>query len=153
MRYSFDTSALIGAWRRNYPPDIFPKWWELFEESINNGLVRATEEVKEELSKQDDELYSWARNHHQLFLPIDELIQLEVKDILESYPRLVENKKNRTIADPFVIALAKINNAIVVTCENLANRPDRPNIPDVCRGLNIDYVDLLGFMRSMNWRF
>jgi hypothetical protein len=118
MEYSIDTSVMLEAWRRYYPPDIFPKWWGLFEEAIDNGIVRSSEIILlNDLSKKDDDVYAWAKNHKKLFIQIDDKIQIEVSRILSSYPRLVENKKGRSASDPFVIALAKLNNAIVVTCE------------------------------------
>ncbi len=36
MPYVFDTSSLIGAWFRTYPPDLFPHLWENMD-----GLARS----------------------------------------------------------------------------------------------------------------
>ena len=152
MQYSIDTSALIDAWVRYYAPDVFPGWWILFEESIQEGLVRASKLVLLDLERKDDTVHAWAKGHPDLFISIDGEIQGEVTNILASYPRLVENRKNRSASDPFVIALARLNNACVVTGENLTGKIDRPNIPDVCQAMSIPCINLLKFMREMKWR-
>ena len=51
MRYSIDTSAILDAWIRGFPPDVVPGFWERFEELIDIGQLIATEEVLYELKK------------------------------------------------------------------------------------------------------
>jgi hypothetical protein len=50
MKYSFDTSALIAG-NKLYPINIFPKLWENIGELINDGSIRAIEQVETELAK------------------------------------------------------------------------------------------------------
>lgn len=114
MKYSIDTSAILDGWRRYYPPDVFSGLWLKIEEIINNGSLRATEEVLVELERKDDEAYQWAKNHSSLFVSIDEDIQVAVSEILRDHPKLLDTRANRSAADPFVIALAKLNQCIVV---------------------------------------
>ena len=153
MRYSIDTSAILDGWRRHYAPDVFPIIWEKLDELINTGELRATEEVLFELEKKDDNVYDWAKDHPLLFVPIDSQIQQIVASILEDYERLVDTRKNRTSADPFVIALAQINNACVVTGEHLSNNLDKPNIPDVCDALGIRYINFFSLIKEQGWVF
>lgn len=55
-------------------------------------------------------MHEWAKNHKAaLFVPIDEEQQQHVATILARYERLVDTRKNRSAADPFVIALAMAN--------------------------------------------
>ena len=152
MRYSIDTSALIEAWVRVYPKDIFPTWWRLFQDAVNQDLIKASQMVLLELENKDDDLYKWARTQQNLFIPIQEDIQIEVKNILDKHPRLVENRKQRSGADPFVIALAKIHNASVITNEAATGKSDKPNIPDVCNTMKISCLRLTDFMREMKWQ-
>ena len=51
MKYSIDTSAILDAWVRGFPPDVVPGFWVRFEELIDNGQLIATEEVLYELEK------------------------------------------------------------------------------------------------------
>jgi hypothetical protein len=107
LKYSIDTSAILEAWRRRYPPDVFPAVWQRLEEVIDQGELRASEEVLLEIEKRDDEVHVWAKERKaSLFVPIDEAQQRHVSVILEKHERLVDTRKNRSAADPFVIALA-----------------------------------------------
>jgi hypothetical protein len=152
MEYSIDTSSLVDAWVRYYAPDIFPKWWDLFENTVGAGQVKASMPVLLDLEKKDDGIYRWAKGHPQLFVSIDEVIQQNVTQILANHSRLVENRKNRSASDPFVIALAGLNSACVITGEKPTSKLSQPNIPDVCLAMNIPCIGLLEFMRRMKWR-
>ena len=54
-------------------------------------------------------------------------------------------------ADPFVVARAKVSDATVVTLEK--ESPNAAKIPNFCRHLNVDCIDLERFMEKENWRF
>ncbi|MBN2266337.1 MAG: DUF4411 family protein [Candidatus Aminicenantes bacterium] len=152
MRYSIDTSALLDGWTRYYPPDVFPDVWTGIEELIEQGEIRATEEVFVELEKRDDQVFAWAKDRKaSLFVPIGDAIQEKVAAILAQHERLVRH--NRSGADPFVIGLAMVEGCTVVTGERLSGSLAKPRIPDVCTALEVPYLDLLGLFRQQNWRF
>ena len=153
VKYSIDTSAILDGFIRHYPPDVFPPLWGKIEELIAQGLLRATEEVKHELSKKDDDAYKWAKSQQNLFVPIDTELQLKVKEILGKFPRLVATRRNRSFADPFVIALAQIENSIIITGEKYSGNMNNPKIPDVCRHLDISCINLLELIRIEKWIF
>lgn len=153
MRYSIDTSAILDGWRRHYAPDVFPGVWEGLDELINNGSLRATEEVLTELERKDDDVYAWARQRVDLFVPIDDRIQLAVTSILTTHERLLDTRANRSAADPFVIALAQVESCAVVTGERATGSSTRPHIPDVCRDLGVPSMTLLQLLRAEGWRF
>jgi hypothetical protein len=88
-----------------------------------------------------------------MFIPIDGPIQGEVSAILAAYERLVDSRKNRSRADPFVIALARLKGCAVVAEEGPTGRPDRPHIPDVCKGLSIRCIKLVEMFRELGWKF
>jgi hypothetical protein len=152
VKYSIDTSSLLDAWLDYYAPDVFPKWWQLFEASMQDGIVRASQAVLLELEKKDDSIHAWMKLRRFFFVPIDKDIQEEVGRIMASYERLVDTRKGRWAADPFVIALAKLNNAHVITSEKPTGVIEKPNIPDVCNAMNVRCRSLLEFMREMKWR-
>jgi hypothetical protein len=114
----------------------------------------ASEEVLIELDKRDDEVHHWARAHKAaLFVPLDEEQQQHVASILSAHERLVDTRRNRSAADPFVIALALARGCTVVTAEVATGKPDRLNIPDVCAALGVRSIGLLEFFREKAWRF
>ena len=151
MRYSVDTSALIGAWNRHYPPDIFPQLWQKLEQLIANGSLIASEEVLFELEKKDDAVLDWAKKQKGLFVPTDRPIQIAVTEILSTHKKLIDERKGRGGADPFVVALARLKNCAVLTGEKPTNRPNRPHIPDVCDAFGIPWLDLLRLFRQQGW--
>lgn len=153
-KYCIDTSALLDAWLRWYPPDIFPGLWDKLDQLINESRLIATEEVFIELSYKEDLLFEWAgERQNKLFFPLDDQIQIEVTAILTEFPKLVDQRPGKGTADPFVIALAKITNATVVTGELPTNNLQRPKIPDVCNQLNIQCIKITELIRMENWSF
>ena len=104
--------------------------------------------------KKDDDVYKWAYEHRELlFLPLYEEIQLALKGIMSKYPRIISARKNRSGADPWVIALAQVENRDVVTNEGESNNLDKPHIPDVCRELDIRCITMHQLIREQGWRF
>lgn len=153
MKYSIDTSALIEGWYRRFPPDIVPGFWDNLDELIQNGNLKATQEVLVELEKKHDVIHNWVKERENLFILIDEEIQFVVREILSNHKTLIDSRRNRSSADPFVIALAKINSSIVITEELPTQSDNRPHIPDVCDALNIEYINLIDLSRIENWKF
>ena len=153
MRYSIDTSALLDGWKRYYPPDVMPGVWSRLDDLIADGSLRATEEVLIELDRKDDDVYQWAKKRPDLFVPVDDQIQIAVTGILAEHEKLLDTRSGRSAADPFVVALAQIEECTVITGERRTRNADRPNIPDVCDALDIPCITLLDLMRAEGWTF
>ena len=151
MPYCIDTSSLIAAWEERYPIDHFPNFWKLFEGAIKDGKLSAPAPVLDETKRKSRELYEWLEDRDHLFVDLDEALQLEVKQILVKHPRLVMEKKQRYAADPFVIALAKLNGLLVVTDEKPTGSLNRPNIPDVCDDFGLTWIGLLNLIKQEKW--
>lgn len=153
MTFSFDTSSILHAWRRAYPPEVFPALWQRIDGLIEQGQMIASEEVLVELERVDDEVHGWALQRPAMFVPTDDAAQLAVQEILRSHRGLVDPARPRLGADPFVIALARIRGCTVVTQETPTGNPVRPKIPDVCGALGIRCVNVLRFLREQGWVF
>lgn len=137
------------------PTRLFPSLWERFDDLIKSGNIIATEEVLIELERKDDDVHRWALERRQMFVPMYGNIQQAAISILAKYPRLIDNRKNRSSADPFVIALAQAQreDCAVVTYETHSNSPDRPRIPDVCDALGIRCINVSELIQEEGWRF
>lgn len=156
MKYSIDSSSLITAWNSLYPPDVFAGVWSRLSSAIDDeGAVKITEAVYIELERQRDTLFDWVDQRNTSFIvPFDRDIQKGVTTIQADYPSLVDIENERDFADPFVIALAKMNSCTVVTEENLVGQQaKRLKIPNVCLGMEIDYLNFLGMIRAESWTF
>lgn len=153
--YSLDTSSLVTAWWRNYPPDVFRPVWDHMDILIHNGIVRASREVLTELERQDDDLYQWCRvRDDDFFIDLEEDLQDAVTALLAKYPKLVATGRNK--ADPFVIALAtlsKPNPLIIVTEESPSNgSAKRPNIPFICINEGLTTNPFITLLRNTGFK-
>jgi hypothetical protein len=120
---------------------------------IEEEHLIASEEVLHEIEAKEDGLHKWAKKRPKLFLPTDNEIQMSVKEILREFPKLVDTMKNRSRADPFVIALARVKGSTVVTEEKNVGTPERPRIPIVCNYYNIKCMNVLDLIRQQGWTF
>lgn len=144
--YSFDTSALLNGRRDLLPPTLFPSVWLNIEQAIRAGDVRASDVVRDERDRRDDDVKGWARAQPDLFLPLTPDVQRAVSEVLAQHPRLMGRGGGRNEADPFVIALAMVNEGVVVTEESRSGNLDKPRIPDVCQALGVPYFNLIGYL-------
>lgn len=155
MIYCIDSSAWLDGWVRDYPRQVFPSLWEKLAESIDAGLLKCSEEVYVELEKKDDGLHEWLKARKHVVVPIDEEIQAKVMELLGHYPRLVDTHRQRSQADPFVIATAEQlgSETVVVTGEKPRGKLDVPKIPDVCTARGIRCITFLDMLRELGWSF
>lgn len=118
---------------------------------IKNKKIIATYLVREELQKGDDELLEYVKKKiPHLFLEPTAKEQKIVKVIINnpSFSKWATGTKNK--ADPFVVALAKVFNLIVVTYEN--PRATANKIPAACRLLEVECIDFITFLRQENFQ-
>lgn len=147
MKYIIDTCSFT-ALQRVYPVDVFPGAWLLMEKLVNESIVGSIEDVYEELKAQDDDLAKWAKVHKAMFLPLDEAIQIHALKVLSTHGNLVDLKKRKSGADPFVVAAALATSSSVVTEERPSGGPPKVKIPDVCKAYHIRCITLLTLLRA-----
>jgi Domain of unknown function (DUF4411) len=153
--YSVDTSALLDGLERYYPEASFPALWKKIDELIAAGRFFFSEEVWDESRERDAAAKVWCDNRgkNSLVVPTDAVIAKEVQEILVRFPKLVANMKGRNRADPFVIAVARIKGAVVVTGEGPDGNQSRPKIPFICQNMNVHCVRFLDIVRIEGWKF
>jgi hypothetical protein len=149
--YCIDTSSVIAAWQERYPPENFPSFWVKMDALAVAGSLVAPIEVLHETKKRSDELHAWLKARPFMFRELDDAMQIEVANVLSQFPRLVGERKLRTSADPFVIALARVEGLQLVTDEKPTGSLARPNIPDVCQQLSMPWMGLLQLIRAEKW--
>ncbi|RKU21439.1 DUF4411 domain-containing protein [Candidatus Poribacteria bacterium] len=154
--YSLDTSALIAAFHERYPIENFPSLWRKIEELIKNDRLKMSQIVFDEAMR-DTDIKQWCDEYQlkpDFQVPIDELVQEKVSEVLSEFPRLVDNRTGKSGADPWVIALAMMTqNCIVVTEENPTNSENRPKIPDACAHFNLQCIKVVDLIKKENWIF
>ena len=133
--------------------DFITKYNQYIEKLIEQDNLKATEEVLFELEKKEDDVYNWAKNQSEFFLPLSLDIQISVQEILSAFPTLVDSRRDRSQADPFVIALARVKKCPVVTGEKSSGTSRRPRIPNVCEYFGVKYMNIIDFIREQQWKF
>lgn len=141
--------------KNTYPIEVFPSTWDRVGNIAKIGEIISPREVLRELEVRDDLLYAWARQHIT-FQRLDPVQQAIVRDIMSKYSTLVDPSKPTPEADPFVIALAKSKNCIVITQENyvaLSSQKSKPKIPNVCEAYKVKWIRILGLFKEKGWQF
>lgn len=152
--YCIDTSSLIHAWRRAYPPKRFPGLWAKLKALVDQGRLVASIEVLSELKKKDDEIAAWAGDHKGMFLDIDEVTQTHLVAVMRKFPKLVDTGKGKSGGDPFVIALAMSGNPpLTVVTQEQGGSTDKPKMPFVCHQVGLQVMDLLTMIEHEDWSF
>jgi hypothetical protein len=158
--YCIDTSSLMDL-DRTYPRVRFQRVWQNIELLIDNDLLIAPREVFYELKQGDDALFRWAKTKRNMFKPLESEQAKAASHILSQCPALIDPMKATPQADPFLIALAQVRGItgvgslfklthVVVTQEG-RNHPNK--IPQVCKRLGIECLNLLGLFESEKWQF
>lgn len=154
VKYSFDTSAIIDGLERYYPQDSFPAFWSKVDNLIEENRLLISEEVWEEVKDYDKPAKDWLEGRKTtVLIPTDDTVAVEVRTILGQYPHVVKSFKNRNRADPFVVAVARIHEAVVVTGEGDDGNEKRPKIPFVCLQLGMRCIKLIDLIRLERWQF
>jgi len=156
MKYVFDSDSLIDLFRHYYP-ERFPTLWEKFDVLVSGEELISVREVFNEIGSSEDSLGTWAKEQkNTLFLEstVEELrFVAEIFQVqhFQAMIRKQERLKGKPVADPFVIARAKITGACVVTQEK--STENAAKIPNVCDHFGIPCINLEGFMKKESWTF
>ena len=119
-KYCLDTNVLIQAWQKYYSPKFCPDYWSVLNDLGTDGIIFLPQMVFEEITRTDDELATWLKRSDIPEYKIDEHVTECLKKIYANNPvhkNLVDNTKQRSLADPWVIAHALKEGAILVTKE------------------------------------
>jgi hypothetical protein len=153
-KYCLDTNIYIEAWNKYYSTDLCPEYWQILDKLASEGVIFSPVEVKREIEKVDDTLLAWVKDRPYLFQEIDIPVQEQLRLIMAKHSNLVDCIKQRSIADPWVIAFAMKEKATVVTKEEPAGySAKRIKIPDVCRILKVSWMNDFDFAKKIGIKF
>lgn len=160
--YCFDTGPFIELGK--LPRSTFKTLWERVEDLIRGGRLITPREVLKELDEGIDDLPKWVRSQSGLVRPnTPELVQ-STMDVLKIFPSLsYPNKPGGGAADPFVLALARIENdlgqarlvdkyrCVLVTQERA--KPGKMNIPAACMHFGLHFMNMNQLYVAEGWSF
>lgn len=156
MIYVFDTSSLSEF--KHFYPGIFKSIWIGLDDLVKRQKLVSTREAWNELQRgnPNQQVNEWLKVRKEIFTT-PSLAELQFVSEIFKIPHfqgLIGQKqrlKGDPVADPFVIACAKIRGGTVVTEEQL--KPNAAKIPNVCQHFDVPCIDLETFMHQQEWRF
>lgn len=156
--YCLDANVLIQAWQKYYSPKFCPTYWEVLNELGDLGRIFIAEEVFNEIIRTEDDLCKWLKASK---IPVKSINEKVAKCLQEIYAKdaihktLVDNTRSRSLADPWVIAHALSESAVVVTKEEkvTALNSNRIKIPNVCDNMGVTWINDFEFISELNIHF
>jgi len=158
LTYCLDSNVLIQAWQKYYSPKYCPSYWEVLNELGEEDKIFIPSMVYDEIVRTDDELSEWLKSSKIKSKPITADVTEILKSIYEADPNhkhLVDSKKGRSLADPWVIAHAIKEGSIVVTKEEkvTALNSTKIKIPNVCDNLGVKWINDYRMVENLGLKF
>jgi hypothetical protein len=154
--YVFDTSSLSKL--KHFFPGVFKSVWTGLDALVLSGHLISTREVWNEIERGDVDAHTnnWLKLRKQIFTtPTGPELQFVAQIFQTPHFQALIGEKQRLmgtpVADPFVIACAKVRGGTVVTEERL--KPQAAKIPNVCQHFSVPCMDLETFMQQQGWSF
>ncbi len=156
--YCLDSNVLIQAWQKYYSPKYCPSYWDVLNELGSEDRIFIPSMVYEEIVKTDDDLSEWLKASDIKVNPITSDLTQILSSIYAADPNhkyLVDSKKGRSLADPWVIAHAIKENAIVVTKEEkvTALNSTKIKIPNVCDNMGVTWINDYKMVEQLGLKF
>lgn len=166
MTYILDTNIFIHIKDWVFPFDADHMYfWDFLLEQAQQNYFKLPEMVVSELESGTDALGIWIGQHKSDFkLPAPAVLSNDsLSRVLAAYNSirgvpLTEAELEYLKADPYVIAHAITEEAIVVTAEKLFGI--QPNttaknirIPNICEQMNVPYMSELRFMWELSQKY
>lgn len=153
MRYCLDSSVLIQAWNRLYPPSAFPGVWGRMEALVESGEIVSSDEVRREIERKDDLLHVWCKPRAAMFLPRSADVQTAAAAILAALPRLVDARTGKSMADPFRRRHGPGHRDGLGYRGTTHGPNERPKIPEACERADVTWVSVLDLIKAEGWVF
>lgn len=152
MKYVIDTNALRTFFRFYYR-QVTPELYDNLDKMIKNNELISVKEVYNEMERQhqkDSDILKELKNIKHIFLePTNEEEINIVQDIYKNinFRNNIKEKNilnGRPVADAFLVAKAKIENAVLITSEKFY--PNAAKIPNMCEKYDVKYINYEQFL-------
>ena len=161
--FVLDTNVFIEAHRRYYAQDLCPGFWECLNHYCREQQLLSIDRVRNEIlaTSTPDMLVDWvSRAPSALFAssaepPVIHAFTEMVNWVRGNEQFLPEARAEfARVADGWLVAYARVHNAVVVTHEVFGAEVRRKvPLPNVCREFGVDYRDTFEMLRELRVRF
>ncbi len=143
----------MNPWNKLYQPDITPSIWVHIDGLWREDIIVITEQVFEEIAREDDTLAEWCTERKSLFRAIDDALQDRLSSLMARHERIAATGSGRNYADPFVIALAQtLDPPLTVVTEEDKGKETNPKIPYICQREGLSCINFNALLRATGWK-
>lgn len=159
MNYLLDANTYIQAKNQYYGMDICPAYWDWLDQQFQAGTIASVNMVARELIAGNDELAAWVKERPGQFLENDDeatqQVFAEIAQFVGSNDfQPASRDKFLSGADPWLIAKAKVLEAVVVSHESrLVTNTKQVKVPNICHQFDVRCVDTFELLRELQARF
>lgn len=165
--YVIDANILIDSHRQFYHFDIAPSFWNQLGEKIIADKIILIENVTEEIlvsevEEEKDDIQLWLEG----ILEAVEIRATDTQEVINTYADIMnmiqQNERYESsalaqwadikIADPWIIAFAKVHKATIVTRETKiqgGQQLKKLKIPNVAEDYGVECIDLFEMMKRL----
>ena len=164
LPYVLDSDVFIAAKNSYYAFAICPGFWDSLIHHHDEGNICSIDRVKGELlaGRKTEDLVQWVKNDlsAEFFMGTEDedvtSIYSEVMLWVQRNPQYLDQAKAKfaTEADGWLVAYARVHNAVIVTNEQ--PRPQSRNrvlLPDVCAQFDVTYKDTFFMLKDLAVRY
>jgi hypothetical protein len=145
MIYIIDTCVFRHIFGHVYRT-VIPEVWDSLEQMLTSGEVVSVKEAYKELELQfskDGKIISWLKKYKSAFSnPTNEEAMIVSQIYMNrNFQNGIQEKnilQGMPVADPFLIAKAKVLGATVVTREKI--KPNAAKVPNICEQFEVAYI-------------
>ena len=166
-KFVIDSNILMNSKNSYYAFDLLPQFWDILRQHILDGNILVIDKVLQEILVGEDEPTRWIKT-----IPSDVIYSTRLGNVIKEYQKVINRVASsgyykslavaewsqEKIADPWIIAVASLEKAIIVTSENrISNLKDgipkkNAKIPDIADEFNIQTIDLFQMMRDLHFK-
>jgi len=163
-RYIVDSDVFITAKNLYYAFEICPGFWASVVHHHRNGRVYSIDRVRSEVlaGRKTEDLVQWVKND----LPVGFFLDTDEEKVASAYtdvmlwvqrsPQYFDNAKAQfaTGADGWLVAYARVHDAIVVTNEQpRGEAKSRVPLPNVCEQFRVTYTNTFVMLKELAVQF
>ena len=158
--YVVDANILISAYRDQYPPDLFPGFWDFMAHQVAEGRVLIIDRVRAEITS-PTELVQWVdkASSGAFVSTVSQPVAAtygEMAEWIQENPQFLPAAVEEFArgADGWLAAFALVTAAVVVTNEVFL--PDvrrRVPLPNLCQQFNIRHCNMIEMLRGLDTKF
>mgnify|MGYP006067288613 FL=1 len=164
-KFLIDSNSFMTPYRQYYAFDLVPTFWKELSKQTQSGTLILLDMVKAEIEKGKDELADWI-NKESGFVVCNHI----APEIIGKYQQVLQYVQtcglykeqalqtwaNNDVADPWLIAVAAVNNYTLITAEvpsgglSIKTPNKAAKIPDVAKAFGVKKGNLYYMMRHLN---